>query len=168
MMTNVLTTVFCRFGIRSLVIKLNFVPTLSTRLGQEFEVEVQANFRNWSLISIFKQAVKGQSQSPSHPWHIPPLPSTRHAWFFIPFTVVQQKRYLSSTASMINGYHSNYTRLSDVTMGEVCHKQSLRLLWRPVLALVTAMMVIILGFCTKNQELPSKDQWGDMEYQQGT
>ena len=36
----------------NLVIKLNFVPTLSTRLGQEFEVEVQANFRNWSLISI--------------------------------------------------------------------------------------------------------------------
>ena len=26
--------------------KLNFVPTLSRRFGQEFEVEVKANFRN--------------------------------------------------------------------------------------------------------------------------
>ena len=42
MMRNVLTTVLCSFGSWSLVIKLNFVQTLSTRFGQEFEVEVQA------------------------------------------------------------------------------------------------------------------------------
>ena len=40
-------------------------------------------------------------------------------------------------------------------MGEVSHKQSLRLIWRPVLALVTAMMVIDLGFCIKSQKLLS-------------
>ena len=34
----------CRFGSRSLVIRLNFVQTLSTRLSQDFEVEVQARF----------------------------------------------------------------------------------------------------------------------------
>ena len=84
----------------------------------------------------------------------PPLPSTRHAWFFIPFTVVQQKRYLSSTASMINGYHSNYTRLSDVTMGEVCHKQSLRLLWHPVLAL--QWWSSSLGFAPRTKNSPPR------------
>ena len=52
MMRNVLTTVVCRFGSWSLVMKLNFVQTLSTRFGQEFEVEVQAKFWNWSLVSI--------------------------------------------------------------------------------------------------------------------
>ena len=51
-MRNVLTTVVCRFGSWSLVMKLNFVQTLSTRFGQEFEVEVQAKFWNWSLVSI--------------------------------------------------------------------------------------------------------------------
>ena len=52
MMRNVVTIVSCRFGSWSLVIKLNFVQTLSTRFGQEFEVEVQAKFWNWSLVSI--------------------------------------------------------------------------------------------------------------------
>ena len=42
MMRNVLTTVVYRFGSWSLAMKLNFVQTLSTRFGQEFEVEVQA------------------------------------------------------------------------------------------------------------------------------
>ena len=32
--------------------KLNFVQTLSTRFGQYFEVDVQAKFWNWSLVSI--------------------------------------------------------------------------------------------------------------------
>ena len=52
MMRNVVTIVLCRFGSWSLVINLNFVQTLRTRFGQEFEVEVQAKFWNWSLVSI--------------------------------------------------------------------------------------------------------------------
>ena len=52
MMRKVLTTVVCRFGSWSLVMKLNFVQTLSTRFGEEFEVKVQAKFKNWSLVSI--------------------------------------------------------------------------------------------------------------------
>ena len=46
------TTVVCRFVSWSLVMRLNFVQTLSSRFGQEFEVEVQAKFWNWSLVSI--------------------------------------------------------------------------------------------------------------------
>ena len=39
-----LATVRCRFGSSGLVKKLNFVQTLSTRFGQDFEVEVMAKF----------------------------------------------------------------------------------------------------------------------------
>ena len=48
---NVLTPVLCKFGSWSLVIKINFVQTLSTRFGQDFEVEVQARFEAgvWSV-----------------------------------------------------------------------------------------------------------------------
>ena len=35
-----------------MVIKLNFAQTLSTRFGQDFEVEVQTRFLSWSLVSI--------------------------------------------------------------------------------------------------------------------
>ena len=49
---KVLTMAWCRFGSWSLVMKLNFVQTLSTRFGEEFEVEVQAKFWNWNLVSI--------------------------------------------------------------------------------------------------------------------
>ena len=48
-------TVWCRFGSWGLVIKSNFYPefqTLSTRFGQDFEVEAQARFWSWSLVSI--------------------------------------------------------------------------------------------------------------------
>ena len=44
MLRNVLTTVWCRFGSCSSVIEKKFAQTLSTRFGQEFEVEVQARF----------------------------------------------------------------------------------------------------------------------------
>ena len=52
---NMLTIVWCRFGSWGLVIKSNFYPefqTLSTRFGQDFEVEAQARFWSWSLVSI--------------------------------------------------------------------------------------------------------------------
>ena len=52
---NMLTIVWCRFGSWGLVIKSNFYPefqTLSTRFGQDFEVEAQARIWSWSLVSI--------------------------------------------------------------------------------------------------------------------
>ena len=41
------------FGSSSLVIKLNFVQTLGTRFGQEFEVEVQAKLLNLKFGQYF-------------------------------------------------------------------------------------------------------------------
>ena len=54
MMRKVLMTVVCRFGSWSLVMKLNFVQTLSTRFGQDFEAEVKARIEAgvWSLFSV--------------------------------------------------------------------------------------------------------------------
>ena len=52
---NMLTIVWCRFGSWGLVIKSNFNPefqTLSTKFGQDFEVEAQARLWSWSLFSI--------------------------------------------------------------------------------------------------------------------
>ena len=47
-----LATACYRFGSWSLVLKLNFFQTSSTRSGQDFEVEVQTRFWSWSLASI--------------------------------------------------------------------------------------------------------------------
>ena len=51
MMRIELATVCCRFGSWGLVIKLNFCSDLE-HFGQDFEVEVQARFWSWSLVSI--------------------------------------------------------------------------------------------------------------------
>ena len=50
-MRIVLATVCCRFGSWGLVIKLNFCSDFE-HFGQDFEVEVQARFWSWSLVSI--------------------------------------------------------------------------------------------------------------------
>ena len=55
MMRNVLTTVCCRFGRWSLVLKLSFCSDFEhkvSRFGQDFEVDVQARFWNWCLVII--------------------------------------------------------------------------------------------------------------------
>ena len=55
MMRNVLTTVWCRFGRWSLVLKLSFCSDFEhkvSRFGQDFEVDVQARFWNWCLVII--------------------------------------------------------------------------------------------------------------------
>ena len=55
MMRNVLTTVWCRFGRWSLVLKLSFCSDFEhkvSRFGQDFEVDVQARFWSWSLVII--------------------------------------------------------------------------------------------------------------------
>ena len=55
MMRNVLTTVWCRCGRWSLVIKLSFCSDFEhkvSRFGQDFEVDVQARFWSWSLVII--------------------------------------------------------------------------------------------------------------------
>ena len=52
MMRNVLTTVWCRFGRWSLVIKLSFCPDFEhkvSRFGQDFEVDAEVRFWSWSL-----------------------------------------------------------------------------------------------------------------------
>ena len=57
MLRNVLTTIRCRFGSWSLVIKLSFCSDLehkASRFGQDFKVDVHSRFWNWSLIwSLF-------------------------------------------------------------------------------------------------------------------
>ena len=54
MMRIVSATVCCRFGSWGLVIKPNFCSyTLSTRFGQDFEVELQARFIWWKDFKIF-------------------------------------------------------------------------------------------------------------------
>ena len=55
MMRNVLTTVWCRCGRWSLVIKLSFCSDFEdkvSRFGQDFEVDFQARFWSWSLVII--------------------------------------------------------------------------------------------------------------------
>ena len=55
MMRNLLTTVWCRFGRWSLVIKLSFCSDFEhkvSRFGQDFEVDVQARFWSWSLVIV--------------------------------------------------------------------------------------------------------------------
>ena len=43
-MRIVLATVCCKFGSSGLVIKLNFCSDFEHKVGQDFEVEVQARF----------------------------------------------------------------------------------------------------------------------------
>ena len=50
-MRIVLATVCCRFGSWGWVIKLNFCSDFE-HFGQDFDVEVQARFWNWSFFSI--------------------------------------------------------------------------------------------------------------------
>ena len=55
MMRNVSTTVWCRFGRWTLVIKLSFCSDFEdkvSRFVQDFEVDVQARFWSWSLVII--------------------------------------------------------------------------------------------------------------------
>ena len=55
MMINVSTTVWCRFGRWTLVIKLSFCSDFEdkvSRFVQDFEVDVQARFWSWSLVII--------------------------------------------------------------------------------------------------------------------
>ena len=55
MMRNVSTTVWCRFGMWTLVIKLSFCSDFEdkvSRFVQDFEVDVQARFWSWSLVII--------------------------------------------------------------------------------------------------------------------
>ena len=55
MMRNVLTTVWCKFGRWSLVIKLSFCSDFEhkvSRFGQDFKVDVQARFWSWSLVIV--------------------------------------------------------------------------------------------------------------------
>ena len=52
MLRIMLANVCYRFGSWCLVLKLNFFQTLSTRVGQDFEVEVQAKFWSWILFII--------------------------------------------------------------------------------------------------------------------
>ena len=57
-----LATVCYRFGSWRLVLKLNFFQTLSTRVGQDFEVEVQQDFETgacsafcrWCFVEVMK------------------------------------------------------------------------------------------------------------------
>ena len=44
MLRIMLATVCCRFGSRGLFIKLDFVQTLSTRFGQDFELKLRQDF----------------------------------------------------------------------------------------------------------------------------
>ena len=53
MMRSVLATVCCRFGSWGLVIKLNFCSDFE-HFGQNFELEVQGRFWNWSLVEVMK------------------------------------------------------------------------------------------------------------------
>ena len=55
MMRNVSTTVWCRFGRLTLVIKLSFCSDFEdkvSRFVQDFEVDVQARFWRWTLVII--------------------------------------------------------------------------------------------------------------------
>ena len=55
MMRNVSTTVWCRFGRWTLVIKFSFCSDFEdkvSRFVQDFEVDVQARFWSWSLVII--------------------------------------------------------------------------------------------------------------------
>ena len=55
MMRNVSTTVWCRFGRWTLVIKSSFCSDFEdkvSRFVQDFEVDVQARFWSWSLVII--------------------------------------------------------------------------------------------------------------------
>ena len=49
LMLRIMLATVCWFGSWRLVIKLNFFQTMSTRVGQDFEVGVQARFWSWSL-----------------------------------------------------------------------------------------------------------------------
>ena len=62
MMRIVLATVCCKFGSWSLVIKLNFCSDFEHKVGQDFEVEVQARFEaavcsafcRWCFVEVMK------------------------------------------------------------------------------------------------------------------
>ena len=66
-----LKTVWCRFGSWSLVIKLNFVRTLSTRFGQDlklkfrwdFEAEFWSVFCCWCLFEVTKLKLGQDSEA---------------------------------------------------------------------------------------------------------